>query len=103
MFAFWPTGRGCAFGRRRRVPEVRFWEAAIQDFEGMTASTVTGATAGARNGLPVLNAPGIKALHKAVARIDHRSLCTNCALIHRFQRIEVSFERKADSPICWKR
>jgi hypothetical protein len=30
-------------------------------------------------------------------------LCTNCARIDRFQHIRVGFERKADSPICWKR
>jgi len=32
-----------------------------------------------------------------------QSLCTNCARIQRFQSIRVIFERKADSPICWKR
>ena len=30
-------------------------------------------------------------------------LCTNCARMHRFQQIRVTFERKADSPICCKR
>lgn len=30
-------------------------------------------------------------------------LCQNCARIQRFQSIRVIFERKADSPICWKR
>ena len=30
-------------------------------------------------------------------------LCTKCARIERFQSIGVSFERKADSPIGWKR
>jgi hypothetical protein len=30
-------------------------------------------------------------------------LCPNCARIERFQHIRVAFERKADSPICWKR
>jgi hypothetical protein len=30
-------------------------------------------------------------------------LCTNCAKMHRFQQIRVSFERKAESPICCKR
>jgi len=29
--------------------------------------------------------------------------CTNCARIQRFHSIRVTFERKADSPICWKR
>jgi hypothetical protein len=29
--------------------------------------------------------------------------CQNCARIQRFQLIRVIFERKADSPICWKR
>src|SRR5258708_35332835 len=30
-------------------------------------------------------------------------LCTNCARIERFQYVRVTFGRKADSPICWKR
>jgi hypothetical protein len=30
-------------------------------------------------------------------------LCTNCARMQRFQQVRVSFERKADSPICCKR
>jgi hypothetical protein len=30
------------------------------------------------------------------------SLCHNCARILSFPRIRVSFERKADAPICWK-
>jgi len=30
-------------------------------------------------------------------------LYQNCARIQRFHFIEDSFERKADSPICWKR
>jgi hypothetical protein len=31
------------------------------------------------------------------------AMCTNCARIQSFHSIRVTFERKADSPICWKR
>jgi hypothetical protein len=34
---------------------------------------------------------------------DGTRLCTNCARIQRFHTARDSFERKADSPICWKR
>src|SRR5208282_2063697 len=40
-----------------------------------------------------------------VSRIDVQiavaCLCTNCARIQRFHSVRVTFERKADSPICW--
>jgi hypothetical protein len=32
-----------------------------------------------------------------------RRLCTDCAKMHRFQKIRVTFEQKAGSPIYWKR
>ena len=34
---------------------------------------------------------------------DGTRLCTNCARIQRFHPLGYSFQRKADSPICWKR
>ncbi len=34
---------------------------------------------------------------------DGTRLCTNCARIQSFHTARDSFERKADSPICWKR
>jgi hypothetical protein len=37
-----------------------------------------------------------------LAYVSHR-LCTNCARIQRFHSVRVILERKADSPICWKR
>ena len=37
------------------------------------------------------------------AAFDYCRLCTNCARIQRFHTARDSFERKADSPIDWKR